>query len=108
MKKKQLNNPNESAFLGIGTGKRVTAKAEAARLLEEEKRKTLLLQQAQAQAGFNPDAQKAEASLKLEQAKASALIAENTTDAKTSTTLYYIIGGIVAAALIALYFIKKR
>lgn len=108
MRRKFITTPATAPFLGIATGKRVKAKAEAARLLEEEKRKTLLLQQQQATAGYNPEAEKAAAAIKLEETKAAATIAQSSTEAKTSNTLYYIIGGIVFAVMIGLYFITKK
>jgi len=102
MKKKQLNNPNESAFLGLFEGKRKAAKAEAEiKLIAANKEKELALLKAKqeaAAAGYKTDEEK----------KAEAEITTAELESSSSITLYYIIGGIVAAALIALYFIKKR
>ena len=108
MNGKLKQDPNVSAFLGIGTGKRIRAKAEAARILEEERRKTLSLQMEQAKAGFDPEKDKAAAAIKLEETKAAAAITQTNTDAGVSSTLYYVIGGIVIAVMVGLYFITRK
>lgn len=103
--KKTTTDPNISCFLGIGTGKRVKAKAEAARLKAEEERKTLQLKADLAASGYkSTDEKKVEAEVTAKTIEAQTKAA----DTQSNTTLYYVIGGIVAVVIIALIIIKKR
>lgn len=88
----------ESAFLGIGTGKRVAAKAAAAKLAEEEKRKTMQLEAELKAKGYKT----------TEEQKAEAEVTAATIDAQSSQSMYYIIGGVIIAVMIGLYFIVKK
>lgn len=101
-------NPDEAGFLGIGTGKRVKAKAEAeAQILQAKKEKELALLESQrisfqqqateAGKGYNPVTAAATAAVKLEETKQG-----------SEKTLYIILGFVVVAVMVALYFIKKK
>lgn len=103
-----IKNPNESAFLGLFTGKKakreaaakvaiIEAQTEAELELERAKRESLALQLEAARQGFDPEADKRRQA--IETAKA---------EAAPETTLYIIIGVVVAVVMAGLYFIKKR
>ncbi len=98
MKKKINSDPNISAFLGIGEGKRKKAKAEAqAALLKaqtEAEEKLLAAKVSASQSGYkSPEILNAESDLITSQ---------------SSNTLYYILGLVVVAIMIGLYFIKRH
>ena len=92
-----IKKPDEAGFLGILEGKKKRAAAEAAARLEEEKRKTFLLQLEAAKQGYQPEKQAAEAAVKLEETKQG-----------SEKTLYITIGVIVALIMVGLYFIKRK
>jgi len=90
MKKSPFKAPNnESAFLGIGEGKRKKAKAEAAAI-------QLAAQKKQAEVNSPVDL------VKTEKAKETII-----SESKSNTATYYIIGVVVVALVIGLYFIIK-
>jgi cobalamin biosynthesis Mg chelatase CobN len=97
------------AFLGIGTGKRQRAKAEAAAKLEEERRKTLAAQNEADLKLLAAKTEAAKAGYKTpEQQKSEADVTAAVLDSQSSNTLYYILGAVVVAVMIGLYFIKRR
>jgi hypothetical protein len=108
MKQRKISNPYESPFLGIFEGKAkarvyeaqkeaAEAKAKADRMLEEQKRQTFLLQLEAAKQGFEPEKDKQETAVKLEETKQG-----------SEKALYVVVGFIVVAVMVGLYFIKKR
>lgn len=85
------------AFLGILEGKKRTREAEARVKEEEAKRATLLLQLEAARQGYDPERTRAQQAIQLE-----------TTKQGSEKTLYMVLGGIVIAVMIGIYFIKKK
>ncbi len=104
----QFQNPNEAGFLGLFDGKRkatiIAAEAKAKAKAEEERRASMMLQAELAKQGYDPAA--ADAAAK-KQAAADAVALENSKQ-QGDTNLYYVIGGIVVAVMVGLYFIKRK
>lgn len=98
MRKRPIKyNPEESEFLGIFEGKKRKAAADARAKEEEAKRATFALQMEAAKNGYNPEKQKADSAIKLEETKQ-----------KSDSTLYITIAVIIVVVMVGLYFIKKR
>jgi hypothetical protein len=110
MRQQIINRPTDfSPFLGIATGKRKKAKAEAAAKIEEEKRKTLSLQIEAAKAGYvAPEVKVEQTKAEVEKAKTDAELTTAQTAAQSSNTLYYVIGGVLVAVIVALILIKRK
>jgi hypothetical protein len=103
-----IKNPDESPFLGIATGKKKRAEAEAdiARIkaeteaelkLEQARRESLMLNLEAAKQGYDPGKVQAEKAIKMEETKTA-----------PEKTLYIILGFSVVVMMAGLYFIKKR
>ncbi len=108
MRRPIIQPSNTSPFLGIGVGKKAKAEAQAkidiinAQAAADERAAklaadSLALKLAQAQAGFNPEADAAAAEIQKTQVEAS-----------STNTMYYIIGFVVVAVMAAVYFISKK
>lgn len=103
MRTKRLNKSTDtSSFLGIGEGKRKRAKAEAeAKLIAAKtaaEKELLAAKVAAEQAGYKTEDQK----------KAEADLTTVAIEAESSNTLYYILGAVVIAVMIGLYFITRK
>lgn len=94
--------PETSAFLGILEGKRKRAKAEAeAKVIAAKaaaEKEVLAAKQAAAASGYKTE----------EQVKSETETVTAISEAKSSSTLYYVLGGIVLAVMVGLYFITKK
>ena len=92
---------NYSAFLGIGTGKRIRAR-------EEEKRATIQLQAATAAAALRLEAELAAKGFTPAEVKqATAETALKAAEINTTNKLYYILGFVVLIVIVGVVLIKR-